>query len=359
MNSATLSLLHCPDCSSKLSFREVFNTSADGDITCAVLACNCDEYPLLENIAFLKKNTPALLHRQAVALLRKRKVRQATILLFEERKKVKLVYTLLHIFNSLPLTKSYVTYPYFLRLLKFMNPESRDWITYLQHRDRRATFMLSLSTLAMLKRNTVLVDIGCGTGQFLAQAVKHVHLRLALGVDVSFSLLYLARLFSVPSSVALICADVEPGLPFKNKVLHQIAVNDAFMYFKNKIGFITEAARTLKADGIFLLTHVHRKNAHNLGQGMGINLTDVSTYQTVMNTYVNSDTQLFTEAMRKNTLTYFKVKFLKYKKDASYSLLLSKANKQKLSAKLPLTIKKHITQTTIDYTEDEHLQVLK
>jgi len=102
---------------------------------------------------------------------------------------------------------------------------------------------------ASLKEGYIVLGLGCGTGRhhnFLVSIGCEV-----VGVDLSVEMLKRAR--KKEKKAHLIAADVEK-LPFKEEVFDAIYCSRAFKLFPNKLHVLKQAYRSLKRNGLILIT---------------------------------------------------------------------------------------------------------
>lgn len=343
-NHAPWTLLRCPYCLSKLKpDRKTPPRSSSG-----VLVCDCDVYPFIQDIMYLKKDHQQT-NQRCVQLLREGNIRRALRLLLDGRRLTKLAYSLA---GNVPLHM-------LLAVARATAPGSSSWWIYLSNRTRRVSFLLSLATLGSIQAGDTIVDIGCGLGYFLAKTDEWTRTGLRVGVDASFSLLYLARAYSVSPMTVLVCADVEQGLPLQPNVADTIFFNDSFMYMHNKRRVLIESHRVLRSRGQLFLTHVHNEGNENLGQGYGIIPNDLNALgNPLYRVGAISDKQMFQSIVRSAAITYGGVsKKLHSRMYRSLSYRLMKDRAPLAPIVPPQNLVKYIAHTKIDYTEDVELSL--
>lgn len=109
--------------------------------------------------------------------------------------------------------------------------------------------------------NSVL-EICCGIGHYLRElSMRGVS---AIGVDVVFSKLWLARKFVSPES-NLVCCDVNFALPFQNDSFETFFCHDAFYFLPNKQFVIDEAKRVTTSS--IAIGHAHNAEVDNFSSG--------------------------------------------------------------------------------------------
>ena len=103
------------------------------------------------------------------------------------------------------------------------------------------------------------VEVACGIGHYLRDLVLRG--RAAVGVDVVFSKLWLARKFVVPGSVPLICGDVAAALPLGPVEGGAVAFcHDAFYFLPEKPRVLAHLRRLAGDDGTILIGHAHNRD---------------------------------------------------------------------------------------------------
>ncbi|HUF86775.1 MAG TPA: methyltransferase domain-containing protein [Thermohalobaculum sp.] len=123
--------------------------------------------------------------------------------------------------------------------------------------DRRWAFYIGATVRETLRRMPAgpgarLLDVGCGTGAFLAAVrAAHADARLA-GVDLSPAMLTAARR-RLPSDVALEVASAE-ALPFPRAGFDTVVSISAFHFFRAPRAALGEMRRVLRPGGTLVLT---------------------------------------------------------------------------------------------------------
>jgi len=131
-----------------------------------------------------------------------------------------------------------------------------------------------------LKNNSVVLDVGCGTGSFLKQLVKRnkdKNLKV-FGIDASAGMIKRAVKKKIPNSNFQVAPAED--LPFPNDYFDLITCVDSFYYF-NQPEFLANCHKCLKQNGYFSLNTIsidHRKiiiypllwlsKLFKIGQGM-------------------------------------------------------------------------------------------
>jgi len=308
------------------------------------MKCSCGEYPVINNIVYMKNNPSK---DKALAYLSRSDVHSALLTLLDNWR------LLNYIAASAPL----IPLPLLLTIASLLYPSEKYWWRYLKIRPRRATYILSLSTIGAIAPRNIVVDIGCGPGHFLSKVSLWARPKYIIGIDTSFFLLYLARSYILPSNTLLVCSDIEHGLPIKNHYIDFISINDTFMSIRRKQFVLSELHRATKSNGKIFLTHVHNARQQNLGQGIGITPASLYTIgKQLFQIGMISDIDFFNNAYNNDLITYASIKSNGLFPLPSYSYQLTPTNGLIHKLKVPFVLKAHLKKTPVDYTEDEHLQ---
>jgi ubiquinone/menaquinone biosynthesis C-methylase UbiE len=297
---------------------------------------------------YLKKDHQQT-NQRCVQFLREGNIRRALRLLLDGRRLTKLAYSLT---GAIPLSM-------LLAVARATAPGSSSWWRYLSNRTRRVTFLLSLATLGSVQAGDTIVDVGCGLGHFLAKTDEWTRAGLRVGVDSSFSLLYMARAYSVSPKTVLVCADVEQGLPLQPRIADTIFFNDSFMYMHNKRRVLSDSHRVLRSHGQLFLNHVHNEGNENLGQGYGIIPNDLNALgNPLYRVGTISDKQMFQAIVRAATITYSAVgkehRLLTHR-SLSYRLMKDRTPLAPIVPPQELLI--YMTRTKTDFSEDTELSL--
>lgn len=127
-----------------------------------------------------------------------------------------------------------------------------------------------LSGLALLEHHLppdakTVFELACGVGHFLREF--EMRGAAAVGADVVFSKLWLARKFVAPHA-KLICLDANYDFPFADGAFDQTFCHDAFYFLPEKKRVADELKRI--ARGAIIIGHAHNADAENFSSGAAI-----------------------------------------------------------------------------------------
>jgi len=108
-------------------------------------------------------------------------------------------------------------------------------------------------------------ELACGIGHYLREFdLRGIE---AVGADVVYSKLWLARKFVAPNA-KLICLDANFDFPFADKSFDTAFCHDAFYFLPEKKPVADELKRTTR--GAILIGHAHNAEAENFSSGAAI-----------------------------------------------------------------------------------------
>lgn len=325
--------LRCPYCHGQLY---VVNAYA--------IQCDCDQFPVIERIVYLKK-FPDNRHRRAITFLSRGYKKAALLTLLDSRR----------VANILALSVPFLPVRIMARILERIFPAKKAWWRYVGTRESRATHLISLVPLGAVHTGDTVVDIGCGSGEFLQKASGWTKAHTLIGVDTSFFSLFIARRTIVPNSVFLICADVRSGIPLMDRSAHLCFLNDVYMYIDQQHG-LSELHRILRTSGEAFLGHVHSNTGGNVAQGKGVNPTTLNIQARGMFTTGFLPDNMFIGYLTTRRNVVYRTKLLRQYTDRSFSYRLLPLDKQPHSFLPPKHLVTFVKEISIDYTEDEHLK---
>jgi SAM-dependent methyltransferase len=125
-------------------------------------------------------------------------------------------------------------------------------LDYFRYRFSDLSYIASAATVAPLARGPVL-DLGCGAGHLVSALAKRIPKGLIAGLDLNYTLLYLARRFLAPDAL-LVCADAAARLPFCDGAFEGAVSADVFQYLPDLAATAAELLRVTR--GPILLSHL-------------------------------------------------------------------------------------------------------
>ncbi len=128
-------------------------------------------------------------------------------------------------------------------------------LDYFRYRFSDLSYIASAAVAAPLSRGPVL-DLGCGAGHLVTALAKRLPKGLVVGLDLHYSLLYLARRFLAPDAL-LVCADAAARLPFCDGAFEASISADVFQYLPDLTTTAAELIRVTR--GPILLSHLWTK----------------------------------------------------------------------------------------------------
>ncbi|WP_329316943.1 methyltransferase domain-containing protein (plasmid) [Streptomyces sp. NBC_01278] len=135
---------------------------------------------------------------------------------------------------------------------------------YFLHRWCQPTYLSGLALLdAHVPTGATLFEIGCGAGHLLRTWTDRSG--PAIGSDLVFSHLWLARTFCAPTA-HLVCFDAEGAFPLADGAAGAALSHDSFHYFRDKQHVLAELLR-VSGTGPVLLGHVHNASRDNYSAG--------------------------------------------------------------------------------------------
>jgi SAM-dependent methyltransferase len=146
---------------------------------------------------------------------------------------------------------------------------------YFAHRWSDPTFVAGLALIeAHWTEPASAFELACGIGHYL----RELDLRgvRALGADVVFSKLWLARHWVVGPRVALICFDAAAPWPVPGLRADLALCQDAFYFLEPKREILARLRAVVGPDGIVAVGHIHNSEAANLSGGAALSAGDLA-----------------------------------------------------------------------------------
>jgi ubiquinone/menaquinone biosynthesis C-methylase UbiE len=265
---ALLSLLRCPSCAGPFDITAADSESSQAGY--AVLACVCSRYPLIARIPILDRTSPAI-RGHLVDLLEARRYRQALIaaITASDRSAVSTSWPILGRLARLPgrlLSLGRVERgEQLLRLCASRVPVSeilsfyfagRPGQNYFVYRFAQPRHLATLSMMSLVRRPPApLLDVACGPGHVTRFLIRRANGQPVIGLDRNFFMLYLAKNYIAPEA-DYVCSDVQPALPFSDRVFSFAICSNAFHLFPSKVNAMRELRRATSGEGAVLLTSI-------------------------------------------------------------------------------------------------------
>jgi ubiquinone/menaquinone biosynthesis C-methylase UbiE len=119
---------------------------------------------------------------------------------------------------------------------------------------RKNEFPIVLTKLIEVAPTRAILDLGIGTGAFFSCARPHFPPELRLvGLDISIGMLERAR-SRLGTSVGLLLADLERGLPFPDSSFDAVIMMRAANHLQHLSVVVVEIGRVLSTGGLFMAT---------------------------------------------------------------------------------------------------------
>jgi stage V sporulation protein SpoVS len=146
---------------------------------------------------------------------------------------------------------------------------------YFAYRWSDPTFLSGLKLLEthLPAKTSNVFELACGIGHYLREF--HKRNIQAIGVDVVFSKLWLARRFVAPQAKLIVC-DANYDFPFGDGVFEASFCHDAFYFMPEKQHIADELKRTTR--GAILIGHAHNANAENFSSGAAVSVTEYQSF---------------------------------------------------------------------------------
>jgi SAM-dependent methyltransferase len=129
---------------------------------------------------------------------------------------------------------------------------TRD-LDYFRYRFSDLSYVSTAALLTPLSRGPIL-DLGCGAGHGLHALSRRIPRSMAVGLDLNFALLYLAKRFVAPGAL-FVCADSSRRLPFLDGAFESAVGADVFQYLADPAGAMKELLRVTR--GPIVLPHFY------------------------------------------------------------------------------------------------------
>jgi len=129
---------------------------------------------------------------------------------------------------------------------------TRD-LNYFRYRFSDLSYLSTAALLTPLSRGPVL-DLGCGAGHMVHALFRRIPKSMVVGLDLHFTLLYLAKRFVAPSGL-YVCADASGRLPFLDGAFEASLCADTFKYLADRSTAASELLRVTR--GPVVVSHFY------------------------------------------------------------------------------------------------------
>ncbi|HVE42356.1 MAG TPA: methyltransferase domain-containing protein [Planctomycetota bacterium] len=129
---------------------------------------------------------------------------------------------------------------------------TRD-LDYFRYRFSDLSYLTTAALLTPLLRGPVL-DLGCGAGHMVHALFRRIPRSMVVGLDLNFTLLYLAKRFVAPSAL-YVCADASARLPFLDGAFTASLCADTFKYLADRSTAAGELLRV--TSGPIIVSHFY------------------------------------------------------------------------------------------------------
>ncbi len=136
-------------------------------------------------------------------------------------------------------------------------------LDYFRYRFSDLTYIAGCALLAAVPEGPV-IDVGCGAAHFERALARRVPPSDIVGVDLNFTLLYLARRFVAPEC-RFVCADGASRLPFRDGAFRSLLCIDAFNLFPSGVRRPASAEFLRVASGPLFLAQLWHPSSPQAG----------------------------------------------------------------------------------------------
>jgi SAM-dependent methyltransferase len=222
-------------------------------------------WPCIDGIPYLRRGRESL-RRAAVEALRAGAVYEALALLLSDRKDASIQPVPLEMARQVARGAASAR-----EAMEGLRYGGLGW--YLQHRGCQPSFLSGLALLEIhAPRGATLLDLACGSGQYLRAWQQANESVTAIGADMIYSHLWIARRYMAPSAW-LVCFDANGPFPLADGVADIALAQDAFHYFVSK-RHVVDQMRRVSQGGTLLLGHVHNAAQPNYSAGRPLDVDE-------------------------------------------------------------------------------------
>jgi ubiquinone/menaquinone biosynthesis C-methylase UbiE len=225
-----LKYIVCPKCLKSLKIYKKIDKNN------YILKCLCDFYPLTWGIIYMKNDK--LKNKLINKILNKKNF----LYLFS----FSLFSNFLFRFKLFENILFSLNFLLFLKVIKILGYDKK-YAFYLSQRKKLPSFFLFLLLLNIIdKKNSTIIDLGCGVGQLIPYYKYKNKLENVIGIDKDYFSLYTLRKYFVKKDTLLICYDLEKNIPLKSNSIDYFFMTDGFHNIKNKKKFIKQLVEISK-----------------------------------------------------------------------------------------------------------------
>jgi len=307
MHKKFIDKLICPHCKKSLKVKNIFFSKKD-HIAFGLLGCKYHTYPILDGILFISQD-----RKQYLAF----------------------VFYFLLLSKISPLR--FLSFAQLISLASFLKLTNKDWASYLINRLKRKDFHPTAITSSLVKKDSTILDAGCGAGHLLYLLKPLTAEENLCGIDFSLPSLYLAKKYSCKGG-NFIYFNLNQPLPFKNKAFQYIISSDTFHCISNKKLLGQEFQRVITNRGLIILNHLANKSFVHAFKHRPRYPEFLQDY---LSFFPNLSSSLFSEKhSAKGRLIYIKNKDIskQIKKLKSFTLVFSNKKAKKLRQDIQINL---------------------
>ena len=146
--------------------------------------------------------------------------------------------------------------------------KANDAYDYFAFRFGQPRHLVALSFTTLIDNPTKpILDLACGYGHLTRSLAGRAHPQPVIGVDQTFTGLYLAKSF-IASDAEYVCCAADGPLPFPDDFFSATFCSDAFHYFIHKLSSLKELRRLICADGMIIMVWIHNVHVRRPHDGL-------------------------------------------------------------------------------------------
>jgi uncharacterized protein YbaR (Trm112 family) len=289
MHIATLDLLRCPYCGSRLSFVDSMFHRRDGDhLHDGILGCQCCIFPLVDGIPVLHLHAAAVTARDQMEAGNPEQARRTMIGIESEHDA--------EAFEAAA-ASPLATYR---ETVEAIGPNFEGG--YFLYRFSDPTFIVADAVVRavggiVLARGGRAIDI-CGGSGHLTRSLLELSPAPPILADLYFAKIWLARRFTAPGCEP-VCCDGNAPMPFARGAFTFAMCTDAFMYIWTKRQFVGEMARLVDGDpaAAVMIGHTHNQRAWSPSHGQPLTPEGYADLFETMEPHIFGEAPLFDDVV--------------------------------------------------------------